>query len=137
MDYIKYIVLKSIKILTLIIIFSLCYAAYETWFKEEEDPKKTWYWVNDCLKERINYRTFEENGSTVVEISNDMVGDAMVTFEINDGVTTNEFIKVIKSGSTTGKIITQNKTETPSIRIISVVMLKNGNPDYILECNEK
>ena len=66
-----------------------------------------------------------------------MVGDAMISFEINDGITTEEYIKIIKSGSTTGKIKTKNQTETPNISIISVVMLKNGNPDYILQCDEK
>ena len=137
MDFIKYVILKSIKILTTIIIFALCYAAYESFFKEEENPKTTWYWVNDCLQDRVTYRTFKESESTVVEISNHMVGDAMISFEINDGITTEEYIKIIKSGSTTGKIKTKNKTETPNISIISVVMLKNGNPDYILQCDEK
>lgn len=81
MDFIKYVILKSIKILTAIIIFALCYAAYESFFKEEENPKTTWYWVNDCLQDRVTYRTFKESESTVVEISNHMVGDAMISFE--------------------------------------------------------
>jgi len=136
MNFLKYIILKSIKILAIIIVISIVYAAYETWFVEPDNPKTTWYWADDCLENRINYRTFDEGGITVVEISNDMVGDAMITFEIYDGVNREEYIKTLKSGSTTGKIHLSNKTDYPTIKIISVVMLKNGEPDYILECTK-
>lgn len=61
-----------------------------------------------------------------------MKGDAMITYEII-GDKIEEHTQIIKSGDSSG-IITVHSEECPNVRIVSVVMMKDGRPDYILNC---
>jgi hypothetical protein len=61
-----------------------------------------------------------------------MKGDAMITYEII-GDKIDEHTQIIKSGDSSG-ILLMNSKECPTVKIVSVVMVKDGRPDYILNC---
>lgn len=140
METLKLILSKAISLIIIAVVFAFGYAAYETWIKEPEDPKKTWYWADQCLQERITYRSFEENGGWKFELANDMVGDAVITFEIyNEQGQSKEFSQAIKAGTGSGLIevpFTCDETG-PKVSIVSVIMMENGKESYILDCIEE
>ena len=140
METLKLILSKAISLIIIAVVFAFGYAAYETWIKEPENPKKTWYWADQCLQERITYRSFEENGGWKFELANDMVGDAMITFEIyNEQGQSKEFSQVIKAGTGSGLIPVQFECDEagPKVNIVSVIMMENGKESYILDCREE
>jgi|688.fasta_scaffold796798_2 hypothetical protein len=132
MDTLKYFIYKLLKLGFIIFAMALIYTACDSIFSEDKDPKKTWYWADQCLQNRITYRCWNENGKWFLELANDMKGDAMITYEIK-GSNVNSYTQIIKSGSSSGNILVDSN-EFPTLTIISVVMMKNGKPDYILEC---
>jgi hypothetical protein len=56
----------------------------------------------------------------------------MITYEII-GDKIDERIQIIKSGDSSG-ILPVDSKECPTVTIVSVVMMKEGRPDYILNC---
>jgi hypothetical protein len=140
MEILKLILSKAISLIIIAVVFTFGYAAYETWIKEPEDPKKTWYWADQCLQERVTYRSFEKNGTWKFELANDMVGDAVITFEIYNGQgESQEFSQVIKAGTGSGLIPVKFQCDEagPKVNIVSVIMMENGKESYILDCVEK
>lgn len=140
METLKLILAKAVSLLIIIFVFALGYSAYETWIKEPEDPKTTWYWADQCLQSRITYRSFEESGSWRFELANDMIGDALINFEIyNENGDKQEFSQVIKASTGSGLIKVPFKCDEvgPKVNIVSVIMIENGKESYILDCVEK
>lgn len=132
MDTLKYFFYKIVKVGLIILVMAFLYAACDSIFGEEKNPEKTWYWADQCLQDRITYRTWEQNDLWSFELANDMKGDAMITYEII-GDKIEEHTQIIKSGDSSG-ILTVYSEECPNVRIVSVVMMKDGRPDYILNC---
>ena len=140
MEFIKFVVARMATLLAIGFVFVLCWAAYDTWIKEPEDPKTQWYWADQCLQERITYRSYEENGTWKFELANDMVGDAVITFEIHNGQgKRQEFSQVIKAGTGSGLIPVKFQCDDagPKVNIVSVIMMENGKESYILDCREE
>lgn len=140
MEILKLMLSKAISLIIIMVVFAFGYAAYETWIKEPEDPKKTWYWADQCLQEKITYRSFEENGRWKFELANDMVGDAVITFEIYNGQgDSEEFNQIIKGSNESGLIDVPFECDEagPKVNIVSVIMMENGKESYILDCIEK
>lgn len=132
MDTLKYFFYKIVKVGLIILVMAFIYAACDSIFGDEKDPKNTWYWADQCLQDRITYRTWEQNGVWSFELANDMKGDAMITYEII-GDKIDEHIQIIKSGDSSG-ILPVDSKECPKVTIVSVVMMKDGKLDYILNC---
>lgn len=131
MDTLKYFFYKIVKVGFIILVMAFIYAACDSIFGKE-DPKNTWYWADQCLQDKITYRTWKQNGVWSFELANDMRGDAMITYEII-GDKIDERTQIIKSGDSSG-ILPVDSKECPTVTIVSVVMMKDGRPDYILNC---
>jgi hypothetical protein len=121
------------------ITIAIIYAVYETYIKDPEDPKKTWYYADDCWQDYILYKAWKEGGEWKIEILNNINQDITLNYDISDeNGNSNGYESTIKTGRTTGVMSSGiPDSDYPYIRIVSVYSRKDGVPSTMIECTEE